>query len=116
VCILGRQPALGLAELERLYGPARIRPLKGAALLDIDAADINFKRLGGTIKVARVLNVIDSVKWPQLIDYLLKTVPQHLQFLPDGKFTLGVSTYDLPVSAGQINKDLLRVKKVIKIS
>jgi SAM-dependent methyltransferase len=114
VCILGRQPALGLAELERLYGPARIRPLKGAALLDIDAADINFKRLGGTIKVARVLNVIDSVKWPQLIDYLLKTVPQHLQFLPDGKFTLGVSTYDLPVSAGQINKDLLRVKKVIK--
>jgi SAM-dependent methyltransferase len=114
VCILGRQPALGLAELERLYGPARIRPLKGAALLDIDAADINFKRLGGTIKVARILNVIDSLKWPQLIDYLLKTVPQHLQFLPDGKFTLGVSAYDLPVSAGQINKDLLKVKKVIK--
>jgi tRNA G10 N-methylase Trm11 len=114
VCILGRQPALGLAELERLYGAQHIKSLKSGALLDIEAADINFKRLGGTVKVAKVLTTIDSVKWPQLLEYLIKTVPEHLQFVPEGKFTLGVSVYDLPVQAGQINKDLLKLKKVIK--
>jgi hypothetical protein len=45
LCILGRQPALGLAELESLYGANRVQPLNSAALLDIATKDINFKRL-----------------------------------------------------------------------
>jgi SAM-dependent methyltransferase len=114
VCILGRQPALGLAELERLYGAERVKPLDNAALLDIDTADIDFKRLGGTVKVGRILNIIDDTSWPRLLDYLTKTVPEHLEFLPEGKFTLGVSLYGLDTLPARLNKDLLKVKKVIK--
>ena len=55
ICILGRQPALGLAELESLYGAEHVRPLAGHALLDVPAEDIDFRRLGGTIKVARTI-------------------------------------------------------------
>lgn len=114
LCILGRQPALGLAELESLYGAEHIRPLPGAALLDVPANEINFKRLGGTIKVAKVLTCLDSSDWPAALDYLKKTIPQHLQTLPDGKFTLGLSVYGLKVNAHQLNQDLLQIKKLIK--
>jgi hypothetical protein len=58
VCILGRQPQLGLAELERLYEAEHIQPIDGAALLDIPAEDINFTTLGGSVKIARILSVI----------------------------------------------------------
>src|SRR3990170_3079003 len=79
VCVLGRQPALGLAELESLYGAERIRPVKffvdfsgdrptgGAAMLDIDAGKIDFKRLGGTVKVARLLAILPTVSWHRLL-------------------------------------------------
>src|SRR5665213_2000283 len=91
ICLLGRQPALGLAELESLYGAEHIKPLEGAALLDIPAEDINFKRLGGTIKVARVLVDMETAEWGKLANYLVDKIPGHLQHLPDGKFTLGLS-------------------------
>lgn len=111
ICILGRQPALGLAELESLYGAEHVRPLGDNALLDINAGDINFKRLGGTIKVARILMELPSDKWSTVSDYLIKTVPEHLASLPEGKFTLGLSAYGLPVLANEINKTGLAIKK-----
>src|SRR5690348_9446093 len=53
LCILGRQPALGIAELESLYGARVIQPIgKTAALVD---ADITFERLGGTKKAAEII-------------------------------------------------------------
>ena len=91
ICILGRQPELGLAELESLYGPGRIVPLNGAALLDIPAEDIDFQRLGGTIKVARVLTELDKTDWKSLSGYIIDKVPGHTEQLPKGKFTLGLS-------------------------
>ncbi|MDB5160966.1 MAG: hypothetical protein JWO96_346 [Candidatus Saccharibacteria bacterium] len=114
ICILGRQPALGLAELERLYGADHVKPTQYGALLDIDAAEVNFKRLGGTIKVARILNVLPTLAWPELLKYLEDTIPEHLQYLPEGKFTLGLSVYGLNVGLQTLNRDLLRLKKVIK--
>ena len=51
LCILGRQPALGLAELESLYGAESLKPLPAAVLLSLPADKIEFKRLGGTIKL-----------------------------------------------------------------
>jgi tRNA G10 N-methylase Trm11 len=114
VCILGRQPAFGLAELERLYGPEHTQPLENAALLDVPAEDINFKKLGGTIKVARILTIFDDTKWPTLVNYLIEKIPEHLKYLPDGKFTLGLSCYGIKVSPNQIARAGLEIKKVIK--
>jgi tRNA G10 N-methylase Trm11 len=116
LCILGRQPALGLAELESLYGAEHVRPIDGAALLDIDAPDINFKRLGGTIKVARILVTLPSTSWSDIKKYLQEDVPKHLQHVPPGKFTLGLSFYDLETPVAEINKLALGIKKAVKRS
>jgi tRNA G10 N-methylase Trm11 len=116
ICLLGRQPALGLAELESLYGSDHIRPLEGAALLDIPAEDINFKRLGGTIKVARTLVDMDTADWGSLAKYLIDKVPDYVAQLPEGKFTLGLSVYGLNVRLKQIERTLLELKKLVRQS
>jgi tRNA G10 N-methylase Trm11 len=116
LCILGRQPALGLAELESLYGPQHIKPLEGAALLDVPAEQINFKQLGGTIKVARVLAELPYSDWQSLSGYLIENVPGHMQHQPPGKFTLGLSLYGLDVPLKRVEAALLEVKKNIRKS
>lgn len=114
ICILGRLPALGIAELESLYGKEHIKPLKEAAILDIPAEEINFKRLGGTIKVARLLAELPYSSWKQLTQYLIDKVPEHLQHVPAGKFTLGLSAYGLKVNARDVNRAALEIKKAAK--
>lgn len=114
LCILGRQPQLGLAELESLYGAEHIFPLIGAALLDIEVRDISFRRLGGTIKLAKVLNILPTTHWSELEKYLVENVPQHLKYLPNGSFTLGLSVYGLRVPVSTINRSLLKLKKLIR--
>lgn len=114
LCILGRQPKLGLAELESLYGSEHVKALGEHALLDIPAEEIEFKRLGGTIKVTKILAELPYHDWPRVLEYLVRNIPKHLQNLPDGKFTLGVSAYDLDIPVKTLNQGLLEIKKIIK--
>ena len=114
VCILGRQASLGMAELESLYGAENIQPNGPTALLSLDAAEINFKRLGGTMKVARILNVLPTTKWQDLLHYLIENVPKHLEFVDPGKFTLGLSAYGIQVDVNELNRGMLKIKKAVK--
>ena len=116
LCILGRQPKLGLAELEALYGAEHIQSLKGAALLDIEASEINFKRLGGSLKVAKILNILPTTNWAEIFKYLTENIPKHLDYLPAGTFTLGVSLYGFWLPLQSLNRDLLKIKKIIRDS
>jgi len=59
LAILGRQPAIGLAELESLLGADKITPLQGGGvLLDVESTYIPFSRLGGTVKLGDVLTLL----------------------------------------------------------
>lgn len=113
--ILGRQPALGLAELERLYGADSLHPVdRQVAVLDVDPKDMQFARLGGTVKLAKVLTRLDTTAWPQVIRYIAKTVPEHLQYIPEGKIRLGLNVYGLRMTIAEVNRAGLEIKKAIK--
>lgn len=115
--ILGRQPALGLAELESLYGADKLRPVGDQAVtIDLPPANINFARLGGMVKFAKVLSVLDTTKWDKIQKFLEETVPSHLSYLPEGKLRLGLSAYDLDVSPKRMQATGLNLKKVIRSS
>lgn len=115
VCILGRQPALGMAELESLYGSENLRKIgQQAALLDVDPPEVRFSRLGGVIKLAKLLTILDTTEWSQIEKYLLGTVVPNTEYLPPGKMSLGLSAYDLSVRPERINATALSLKKVIK--
>jgi hypothetical protein len=112
--ILGRQPKLGMAELESLYGANGLKALNGAVLLDIPTPEINFKRLGGAIKIAQVLRILPTNNWQSILQFLIEEIPGHLQYQHAGKFTLGLSIYGLHVPLGEQSKGLMSIKRVIR--
>lgn len=117
LCILGRQPALGIAELESLYGAdvlAQVGP--EAVTVDVSAQDIDFNRLGGTIKLCRVLTIIESTNWSDIQRFLLAESPKHAAMLPEGKLTIGFSVYGLSIDPKRLLATGLSVKKAIKQS
>lgn len=113
--VLGRQPALGLAELESLYGADSLHPISDQiALLDRDPSEVKFAQLGGTIKLAKVLTHINVTAWPQVVRYIAKALPEHLDYIPEGKIRLGLNVYGFPVKVPEVNRAGLELKKVIK--
>jgi tRNA G10 N-methylase Trm11 len=117
LCILGRQPALGLAELESLYGAKAVKPVGvSAALLDKMPPEVSFAYLGGTVKFCKVLTELDSTKWSYIQNFLIMSVPAHAANLPEGKMNLGLSVYGLDVTPRQITGAGLELKKVLKNS
>jgi len=116
VAILGRQPALGIAELESLYGPEHIMPFgENTALLDIDCSDIDFDRLGGSIRIAKILSPLPRISWYEIEKYLIEKTPELAKYI-DGKLSFGISVFGLRVNGHQLAKTALQVKKAIKAS
>jgi tRNA (guanine10-N2)-dimethyltransferase len=114
IIILGRQPALGLAELESFFGANSLRKLgDSVALCDVAADRIPFHRLGGSIKVCQLLTELPS-DWQKIEAYLEKTCPEHEKVVPEGKLTIGISVYGMRVRPEQINRTALAIKKAVK--
>lgn len=111
ICILGRQPAIALAELEALYGADAVRPIGGGtAMVD---ADIHFKRLGGTQKAGTVLTTIPGTNPQKAFQWLQENLSSHIEPV-EGKLKLGVSLYGLAMPVPRINANALSLKKAMK--
>jgi hypothetical protein len=115
LCILGRQPALGLAELESLYGSEVIRPVgTQVAILNKDPGDVNYYQLGGSVRLCMVLDTFIGVRWSEVESFILAKVPDRLQQETGGKLRLGLSVIGLDVTAPQLMATNLKLKKVIQ--
>lgn len=113
VAIIGKTPDLSIAELESLFGPENIKPLsKQAVLLSKNVKPETFSKLGGSIKISKILSEIPSTKWPYIHDYIMKNLPILLSQLPTQKFTLGLSVYGLDLSTGKLQATALSAKKM----
>jgi tRNA G10 N-methylase Trm11 len=115
VCILGRQPALGLAELESLYGAANVQAISAqAAGLSLHAHDVDFPRLGGSTRLAHVLAELPTTDWRRIERELPQLVTELSLTLPEGKIQLGLSAFGLAVSPSKLNAAALTLKKTIR--
>ncbi len=109
--LTGRLPHLSIAELEALYGPKNVTPIGDHALVD---ADVEFLRLGGSIKMADHLATVDSANPQKVFDYARKSLSEFVATMPEGKIKLGVSLYGLSMPLQKQNANTLSLKKVIK--
>lgn len=113
--ILGRQPALGIAELEALYGADNVmRVGEHGAQVHLASEQIDFRRLGGSVKLCKVLNVLETTKWDEIEKYLIKTTPAKATLLSSGKLTIGLSAYGLKVTPARLRATGLTIKKSIR--
>ena len=116
ILTLGRQPELGLAELESLYGADAVSQVApGVAGLTLHAHDVAFDRLGGSTRLAHVMAQLPATDWkaierqlPELVLELALTLP------PDGKIQLGLSALGLSVSPAKLNAMGLTLKKILR--
>jgi tRNA G10 N-methylase Trm11 len=116
ILVLGRQPELGLAELESLYGAASVSSVTPqVAGLDLPAASVDFARLGGSTRLAKVLTELPGTNWKTVEKHLAKAIPEHLQHLPaEGKLQLGFSAYGMGISPARMVATGLTLKKIIR--
>ncbi len=114
LCLLGRQPAIGRAELESLYGAHALTPLGDhAALVE---AEVDFARLGGSVKAATYLTTVTGTNAQKAFDYCRRALPNYVRNFPEGKIKLGVSLYGLDMPLHKINANTLSLKKSLKIT
>lgn len=115
IFILGRQPAIGRAELESLLGADHVQPLgENAVLSDIAPEAIDFARLGSSVKLARYLDTISSTDWRTVQDALPALVRTAADAISEGKIQLGISTYDMRVNPKQLLAAGLTLKKSLR--
>ncbi len=119
--ILGRQPALGIAELEAVYGAERVHVITADAALvtgltgaDTATAEAHFPYLGGSVKIARLIDSVASTNWPQVARHLEKRLTHYVAHVSEGKLKLGLSTYGLEVSAARLAATALDCKKTLR--
>lgn len=113
ICILGRQPEIGLAELEALYGSENVR-LVGDSCALVNA-EVNFDRLGGSTKAARVVATLSTTSRNSIFKQISSVLPQLINKMPaEGKIKLGLSIYGYPINPYDLNGEALRLKKAIK--
>lgn len=110
ISILGRQPELGMAELESIYGKTSWLN-KGTAL--IDAKYVSLPRLGGSQKLGKLVFTLPSSDWHSLSNKVVRYY-QDLWRNEPGKLTLGISVYDLKVSPREVQKLGITLKGTLK--
>lgn len=113
IAILGRQPALGIAELESLYGSDNIEPFGiDSCLVKIDSKKIDFNRLGGSVRFCEIITETPN-KWQDIETNLLNNISEYLPVI-DGKLNFGLSVFGLSVSPKNVARTSLNLKKAIK--
>lgn len=112
ITILGRQPALGMAELEHFYGADRTHWFSDiSARIDTDVLSID--RFGGMQKAGRVVFELPNGDWHRVS---MKIVQAYVSLWShfDGKITLGISAYGFDISPREIQKTGIVLKQKLK--
>jgi tRNA (guanine10-N2)-dimethyltransferase len=111
VAILGRQPAISIAELEQLYDSDHVRWFSDiSALVDIPSLDINY--LGGTQKAGRIITELHG-DWRRASTEIVDLYTQQWQS-HSGKLTLGISAYGFTASPREVQKTGIILKGKLK--
>lgn len=114
IAILGRQPALGTAELERIYGQNAVTLLtKQIAKINTDNLDI--RNLGGTLKAGTVTDELPSGDWRNVSQKIIQTYLDKWSSY-EGKITLGISVYGYSLQPREVQKLGITLKQRLKKS
>jgi len=115
--ILGRQPALGLAELESLYGADAVTLIRpNVAKLDRPWQEVSLFQLGGSTRSARILTELPVASWPLVEKFFISAVLDRLNYFGEGKIKIGVSAYGFNISTARLAASTLALKKAIRNS
>ena len=113
IAILGRQPMLGIAELERVYGSETVDLFSHQAAT-VASDSFSLERLGGTLKAGHVVAEL-SGDWRKVSQ---KIIAQYSSAWGNynGKITLGISVYGFDAEPRDVQKIGIILKNNLKKS
>jgi tRNA (guanine10-N2)-dimethyltransferase len=115
--VLGRQKNIALSELESLYGAKNFNRISDNVVgCELDQEDIDFQKLGGSVKLASFLKEYNFTDWNQLEKYLTNDIANILNFPIEGKMQFGISSYGFDINLGKLKNLSLNLKNTIKKS
>ncbi len=114
IYILGRQPAIGLAELESLYGSDALEPIGTYAVKVNTNEPVDFARIGGAMKAAEEFVTLQTTDITEIKKHLSEKISKYSHSLPEGKLKLGISCYGLKTNPAKITALGLSIKKAVK--
>lgn len=112
IAILGRQPALGMAELEHLYGSSNTAWFSNDTAT-IKTDELSIEQLGGTQKAGRVVIELPASDWHRVSQKIVQAYVQAWSGF-EGKITLGISVYGFPIDAREVQKTGIILKQKLK--
>ena len=112
IAILGRQPEIGIAELESIFSGENIRVLGQSACL-INTPKINISHFGSILKVGEVVFELKTQDWKTISEKIVKDFVRDFKNA-NHKITLGISSYNIKTSVTEVNKTLGIIKQKMK--
>jgi len=112
IAILGRQPALGLAELETVYGRNKVNKVSEIAAC-VDGESFDIQKLGGTPKAGKIVSELKEKSWQKLSQKIVQYYIDKLS-ANDSKVTLGISAYGFDVDTREVQKIGIMLKQKLK--
>jgi len=112
IAILGRQPALGIAELERVFGGKSVKPLYSQAV-SIDCDGLKIQNFGGVPKAGKVIAELPISDWHQVSQKIVHYYTNEWSTY-EGKITVGISAYNFTIDAREVQKTGIILKQKLK--
>lgn len=114
VAILGRQPALGVGELEQIYGSDAVHWFSDQSAT-VATEDFSIDRLGGIQKAGRIRIELSRGDWRRVSMKIVQEFSKHWE-RTEGKITLGISAYGFDTHPRDIQKTGIILKQKLKTS
>lgn len=114
IAILGRQPQLGIAELEKVFGGNSIKIISDQCVT-IDANYLDVQKFGGVPKAGIIINEIPKSDWRQISQKIIQ-IYLNKWSKNEGKITLGISAYNIKVNPRDIQQTGIILKQKLKKS
>lgn len=114
ITILGRQPNLGIAELEKVFGQNSIQILS-EQFVRLEASDFNIEEFGGVLKAGKIITELTRCDWRSVSQEIINYYCNKWQSF-EGKITLGISVYNFRESSREIQKTGITLKQKLKKS
>ena len=112
IAILGRQPSIGIGEIESVYGGENLQVLWPYACL-IDTEKMNVSHFGSILKTGEVVLEISSTDWRIISEKIVNLFVNDFSDTKN-KITLGVSVYDSRTNSSDIQRTTSIIKQKLK--
>lgn len=112
IAITGRQPAIGIAELEKVFDSENINPISPESVL-VNTNEFNIENFGSILKAGKIVFETRQINWNKTSQKIIQHYFDKFSKI-DNKISLGISAYNFEISEREVQKTGIILKRMLK--